>query len=342
MTACTYFPQYAPFDEGLFDAGQGHSIWYVQYGSPKGIPLMWLHGGPGSGLSSRHQCFIDPARYRLIMFDQRGCGNSTPLGEIRENNTGRLIDDIEHLRIHLGITGFLLGGGSWGAGLALAYAENHGHALLGLVLRAPFLAGRQDIDRFFQPSPASAGIVWETFASHAPKAYRDNLLQYYAAEIQVTGGRRALALAQAWALYEQQREQPQPRNHRADLNTAPDSAMVEPVLPDSAAQRLLARYRIQSHYLINDCFVREDNLLAAASRLNNLPVAILHGANDTVCDTANARRLHDCMAGSRLVIVKGAGHDPYHPEMACALIDALRSFADHRSFEGWGENHVNA
>jgi proline iminopeptidase len=339
MSADAYFSQHAPYDEGLFPVGQGHHVWYVQYGSPDGIPLMWLHGGPGSGSSPRHQRFVDPLRYRLVMFDQRGCGNSRPAGEIRDNDTGRLVRDIEQLRAHLGIGRFLLGGGSWGAALALAYAETHRTALSGLVLRAPFLAGRRDTDHFFQ-APDGADPAWLAFAGQAPASHRRDLLHYYASQILGPDSRRGLALAQAWALYQQQREQPQ--TEYPGLDAVPELPASDSRPPDSAAHSLLARYRIQSHYLLHGCFLEEDRLLDAAARLNGLPVAILHGAQDPVCDPDNARRLHHRIAGSRLQLVAQAGHDPYHPAMSAALIAALGCFSDHGNFECWGDDNGSA
>lgn len=343
MALSTGFSLQEPYDCGRLPTGEAHTIWYAQYGSPAGLPIVWLHGGPGSGSSARHQCFVDPSRYRLVMFDQRGCGRSTPAGETRWNDTGRLIDDIERLRLHLDIADMLLGGGSWGACLALAYANAHRRHLSGLILRAPFLPDREDVNRFFQPEPAFAGQAWESFASHAPERQRQNLLNYYATRILEDEGNQALALARAWARYQEQREQGHmPDAHVPAARYAPSIPSETSLAVADAPARLRARYRIQAHYLVNDCFLCRNNLLHAAEHLGDVPVAILHGADDRVCAPANSRLLHERIAGSRLAIVAGAGHDPYHPLMAEALLNALGCFAESRNFEGWGEAHARA
>ncbi|PUA16342.1 alpha/beta fold hydrolase [Glaciimonas sp. PCH181] len=321
MTSSPFFPLHSPFDEGYLDVGQGHRLWFAQYGNPDGIPLLWLHGGPGSGSSLRHQIFVDPSGYRLVLCDQRGCGLSTPNGAIVDNDTTLLVQDIETLRLHLKLGKILLGGGSWGACLALAYVQKNGpDALLGLILRAPFLAGQNDINRFFQPDAAAENAAWQTFSAHAPKAERSHLLKYLANEFSAASSNVA-TLAQAWKYYEQRQEQP---DAIADITPNP-----------AETQKLIARYRVQSHYLINHCFVCADDLLQAAAKLSGLPVALLQGGNDRICDPDNAVRLHTQIAGSGLRIVAGAGHDPFHPQMAVGLLEALNCFVEDGNFARW-------
>ncbi|KAF3999712.1 alpha/beta fold hydrolase [Glaciimonas immobilis] len=318
MRSSAFYPLQNPFNDGYCDVGQGHRLWYAQYGNPDGIPLLWLHGGPGSGSSPRHQIFADPSLYRLVLCDQRGCGRSTPGGAIADNDTARLVQDIEDLRLHLGLGKVLLGGGSWGAGLALAYAQPWRSSLLGLILRAPFLAGKNDIQRFFQPAADVAGDAWKAFAHHAPATERAHLLGYIAAQLSVDSPGAAI-WAQAWRDYERQLAQPD----ASDVTSTPAPAEL---------QRLLSRYRVQSHYLINHCFLDEADLLRASADLTGLPVVILQGQSDQVCDPDNALRLHAHIPGSRLKIVVG-GHDPFQPEMAMALLDALNCFARHTRFD---------
>ena len=324
MTASTFIPLQSPFDEGYLDVGQGHRLWYAQYGNPDGIPLLWLHGGPGSASSPRHQHFADPSVYRLILSDQRGCGRSTPTGGTTDNNTERLLQDINKLRHHCGLGKVLLGGGSWGACLALAYAQRWPLTLLGLVLRAPFLAGNGDIDRFFQPHPDIVDTAWQTFAGHVPAGERSQLLRYLAQQFS-TDDPHVAALAQAWNRYEASQDQP--------------DVAVEANLDPVEVEKLTQRYRIQAHYLINRCFLNEVDLLAAAADLGELPVAILQGRDDRICDPDNAVRLHARIAGSRLRMVGGAGHDPFHPDMATALLEALNCFALERNFKHWRIGH---
>ncbi|MBC7499732.1 MAG: alpha/beta fold hydrolase [Herminiimonas sp.] len=325
MAPSRFFSPQNPFDAGYLDVAHGHRLWYAQYGNPDGIPLMWLHGGPGSGSSPRHQIFVNPKRYRLVLCDQRGCGRSTPAGAIAGNDTEQLVQDIETMRLHLCIGKVLLGGGSWGACLALAYAQHWRQSLLGLVLRAPFIAGKGDIDRFFQPETNAAGNAWKTFAAHVPQSDRGQLLHYLACEL-ATDTPYAATLAQAWDRYQQQQDQPDAK------------AMVTVEASDIVALQM--RYRIQLHFLVNNLFLDEQALLHAASQLSGLPVALLQGANDRVCDPANALRLHELIEASRLHIVADAGHDPFHSGMATALQDALDSFAEHGHFDHWGTRHA--
>ena len=320
MTASTFFPLQSPFDEGYLDVGQGYRLWFAQYGNPDGIPLLWLHGGPGSASSPRHQIFADPSVYRLILCDQRGCGRSTPTGATNYNNTERLLQDIDALRHRCGLGKILLGGGSWGACLALAYAQRWPLTLLGVVLRAPFLAGNSDIDRFFQPRPDIADTAWETFAAHVPAHERSQLLPYIADQFS-TDGSQVSVLAQAWHRYEASQDQPE--------------VIVEANFDYVEVEKLTQRYRIQAHYLINHCFLNEADLLDAAASLSSFPVAILQGQDDRICDPDNAVRLHARIAGSRLRMVVGAGHNPFHPDMATALLEALNCFALDGNFEHW-------
>jgi proline iminopeptidase len=304
----------AAFDEGQVAMTHGHSIRTAQYGNPDGLPLFWLHGGPGSGASPRHAGLVDPARYRLVLADQRGCGGSRPAGALEHNDTSLLVDDIERLRRHLGLPRILLGGGSWGATLALAYAARHPGRLCGLLLRSPFLATAAEVDGFFDGDDCR-----REFAALAPASARHALLPWLAGALASDDEALRAAVAQAWWRHEQRR------------------AGARSQAPPPPGQALVQRYRIQSHYLRHGCFVDSAALLQAAAGLRGLPVAILHGAEDRVCPSANAHRIRQSVAGSRLRLAEGAGHDPFHPAMAAALEEALARFAAQRSFEGWGE-----
>lgn len=294
-----------PFEEARLDSGDGHRLWHAQFGRCDGPALFWLHGGPGSGASLRHAALIDTVRFRLVLMDQRGCGRSEPAGAIRQNSLPLLIDDIERVRRHLGIRRMLLGGGSWGATLAICYAARHPDVVSGLVLRAPFLAERDEIARLFQPlGEDDAG--WQAFAALAPPGA--DLLGYAADRLQRNTS-DALALARAWHRHACLRE----------TGCEPGQA-----LPDDAA--LLARYRVQSHYLRHGCFLDDGDVLDMAGRLS-MPVALIHGSADRICSPENARRLAARIPCAALAIVDGAGHDPFHPGMVDALQSALRSVA---------------
>ena len=305
------------FDEGQLVTGDGHRLWYAQYGNPHGLPLFWLHGGPGSGASLRHADLVDLARVRLVLADQRGCARSRPAGGLENNHTGLLVDDIEQLRRHLGVARMLLGGGSWGATLALAHAVRHGGRLRGLVLRAPFLATPAEVGGFFDTQQC-----WQAFAAIAPAAALapGRLLPWLAGQLAASDAQAHRRIAAAW------------RRHELALEGLPYRAAA----PD---KDMVQRYRIQAHYLRHGCFLDPDALVEALGSLPAMPVAILHGDADRVCPLANARRLQQRLPGSRLLIVPGAGHDPFHPAMAAALRQALDGFAAHGSFEGWGAHH---
>jgi proline iminopeptidase len=312
----------ASFDEGRLACGDGHTLWYAQYGNPQGIPLFWLHGGPGSGSSLRHVELIDLARYRLVLADQRGCGRSLPAGELLHNETPLLIGDIDMLRTHLQVDRMVVGGGSWGATLALLYAAQHPEAVAALVLRAPFLARQAEIDAFFAPVAGPNGDRDE-FAALAPGLQRDRLLPWLARQLASSGQAQCARIALAWSRHERQRES--------------GAACAPPPVADEA---LIARYRIQAHYLLHGCFLGKDGVLAAARRRSQLPVAILHGDADRVCPPYNARLLRRCLPDSRLRMVEGAGHDPFHPGMAAALTEALGCYARNAHFDGWGSAHA--
>jgi len=309
------------FDEGHLASGDGHMIWYAQYGRPDGIPLFWLHGGPGSGSSLRHLQLLPLSRYRVVLADQRGCGRSLPAGSVERNDTAHLVDDISRLRAHLRLGRIVLGGGSWGAALALAYAAQHAATLRALVLRAPFLAGGQEVEAFFQPPDSGSNEHWKEFAALAPASERRRLLPWLAQRLASAGREERARIARGWRRYEQQRE---------GGGAAPEVAV------DDA---LIVRYRVQSHYLLHGCFIGREATLAAARGLRDVPAAILHGAGDLVCPADNARMLRRCLPGSRLRIVNGAGHDPFHPGMATALAQALDCFDRRGSFTDWGRGH---
>ncbi|MDB5759679.1 MAG: Proline iminopeptidase [Burkholderia sp.] len=312
----------AAFDEGHLASGDGHLLWYAQYGKPQGTPLLWLHGGPGSASSLRHIGLIDLARYRLVLADQRGCGRSLPLGALQRNDTGLLVADIDRLRDHLRIDRMVIGGGSWGATLALLYAAQHPASVAALLLRAPFLASKAEIDAFFAPPASGPTDEWTDFAALAPPSARRELLPWLAQQLAVSGQDQCARIALGWSRHERQRESA--------------GGALAPALADDA---MIARYRIQAHYLLHGCFIDEDWLPAAARRLHGLPTAILHGDADRVCPPHNARLLQRCLPASRLRMVGGVGHDPFHPGMAAALTEALDCYARNENFDAWGSGH---
>lgn len=281
----------APRRAGRLAVDEGHVLAWREYGVPDGEPVLLLHGGPGSGLSPRLAALFDLARLRLVGFDQRGCGESTPRGETRGNDTQRLVADIERLRATLGIARWLVAGGSWGATLALAYAAAHREAVKGLLLRNLFVPDAATLSAFFAGLPPGDG-----------EASLGELVRVFAG----TDAQRQAAAAQAWAAREQM------------LSGLPATALAGPAL-----EAAVDRCRIQAHYLASRCWLGADGLHAAARAVAGLPVEFVHGAADRICPVEAARRVHALLPGSRFTAVAEAGHDPFHPALAAAAQAAM-------------------
>lgn len=318
------YPPLEPYAKGMLDVGDGHSVYFEQCGSPDGEPVVFLHGGPGSGCAPRHRRFFDPARYRIVLFDQRGCGRSTPRGELRHNTTAHLVADIERLRAHLGIARWLVFGGSWGSSLGLAYCAQHKAACSSAILRGIFLTARRDVDWFFQDMRALLPDAWARFAGIAPKRRRRDLLAWYAERVGAGDRTAAFAAVREWVRWE-------------DALMQPGRAVTPSAEPDAdEAQRLIDKYRLQSRYLLRECYLGERHLLDCAARMHGIPTAILHGRLDLVCKPEAAWRVHQTLHGSRLRLVDGAGHSPFDAPMAQALVEATGHFLEHGDFAGWG------
>jgi len=318
-----------PYDADWLDVGDGHCIYFEQCGRPEGFPVVFLHGGPGSGCSPRHRQLFDPQRCRVILFDQRGCGRSVPAGALHGNTSDKLVADIAHLRLHLGIGRWLVVGGSWGAGLALAYAAAHPAGCLGLVLRAVFLGRVSDLDWFFQQARQLLPDAWEALAQQAPAAARGDLLRWLSAGLLGGQPQQALARACAWEAWEAAMSQHRSVTQRSDVSEANAVALVD-------------KYRVQSHYLMNGCFWGDAGLLARARSLASVPTAILHGRLDWICRPQAAWELHRSLPGSRLQWLDGCGHSPFEPAMARALAQAVAHHAMHGDFTGWGHRFPDA
>lgn len=322
------YPPIEPFGTGWLEVGDGHRLYYEQCGSTQGLPVVFLHGGPGSGCSSRQRQLFDPQRCRVVLFDQRGCGRSLPRGTVQANTSAYLEADIEHLRRHLGVERWLVVGGSWGAGLALAYAAAHPAACLGLVLRGVFLGRPSDLDWFFQQARQFLPDAWEALAQQAPLAARGDLLRWLSAGLQDGQPQEALARASAWAAWEAAMSQHQHVTQRPGLSQADAEALVD-------------KYRVQSHYLMNRCFWGDVGLLERARGLASVPTAILHGREDWICRPQAAWELHQNLPGSRLQWVDGCGHSPFEPGMAQALKKAVQHHAIHGDFTTWGNRFAH-
>jgi proline iminopeptidase len=299
-----------PWQQGLLDVGGGHTIWFEQCGNPAGTPLLFLHGGPGSGCSARHRGLFDGARFRIVLFDQRGCGRSTPRGALAANTTPELVADIERLRRHLGISRWLVSGGSWGSTLALAYCARHRRACLGAVLRGIFLARRSDIDGFFDGAAALQPAAHARLAGCVAGGGR--LAERIFSAVLGNDRDHALDVVRHWMQWEESLTRGRPA--------------LLPQLDEASAARMLDKYRVQAHYLRHGCFLAEGEWQRQAAALAGLPVVLLHGRRDAVCRPEGALALHRHLPGSRMVWVDETGHDPFEPAMRAALRDACANF----------------
>ncbi len=322
------YPPLEPFATGQLAVGDGHAMYFEQCGTPTGMPVVFLHGGPGSACSPAHRQFFDPKVFRAVLFDQRGCGRSQSPLRLSHNTTDALVADIEALRQHLGIARWLVVGGSWGAGLGLAYAAAHPQACAGLVLRGVFLGRAADVDWFFQGVGQLLPDAWDRLTQPAPRAAlatQGGLLAWLQAELNSTQPQRALQAALAWEAWEQSVSQ------RCAVPQRPQPAS------EADAGRLVAKYQLQSHYLTHHCFRGAHGLLQDAAALAGLPVAILHGRLDWVCRPQAAWEVHQRLPHSRLTWVDGCGHSPFEPGMAQALVGTIDHFAAQGDFAHWSQ-----
>jgi proline iminopeptidase len=293
---------------GRLAVGEGHVLAWQEFGAAGGPAALVLHGGPGSALTPGLLRFFDLECWRVFGFDQRGCGQSTPRGSTRANDTAHLLQDIEALRLALGVSRWAVVGGSWGATLALAYAARSPQAVSGLLLRGLFVPEPAELRWFFHDAQVLAPAAWGQLAGLAPPAARDDLLPWLAALFEQGAPALQSQVALAWLGWEQ--------------------ALAGAVAPAAVdLSQAIDRYRIQSHYLAHGCWLGNGELRAAARSLPPLPVQFLHGEADAVCRPAAARAVHDALRGSRFTAVAGAGHDLSHPALVAAMQQALRSLA---------------
>ncbi|MDH5275311.1 MAG: prolyl aminopeptidase [Gammaproteobacteria bacterium] len=315
MSRRTLYPALEPFDTGYLSAPPLHEIYYEQCGNPRGKPAVFLHGGPGGGGDTTPRRFFDPTRYRIILFDQRGCGRSRPHAELRDNTTWDLIADIEALRVRLGIERWLVFGGSWGSTLALLYAETHPERVTELVLRGIFLLRPAEIAWFYQQGASELyPDAWEPYRNFIPAGERGDMLGAY--HRRLTGPDPAVALeaARRWSVWE---------GSTSHLLASPGT--VERFGEDRFA---LAFARIEAHYFVNQAFMEvPDQILRDVGRLQHIPAVIVHGRYDVVCPLRSAWELHRAWPGATLRIVPDAGHSAFEPGIAHELVTATDNYS---------------
>jgi len=318
-TELKLFPPIEPYRHGMLPLDEIHTMYWEECGNPDGVPVLFLHGGPGGGLSPRHRRFFDPAHYRIVLFDQRGAGQSTPLGEYHNNTTQLLIDDIERLREMLNIEQWLVFGGSWGSTLALAYGQAHPARCLGFVLRGIFLCTPAEIDWFLH------GIRWffpeahDDFIAPIPPEERRDLLRAYAQRLFSEDPDVYLPAARSWSRYEGR-----------CLFLEPDPEAIDDFSSDAVS---LGIGRLEAHYFLHEGFLPNDRLISNIDCIRHLPAVIVQGRYDVVCPPATAFRLHAAWPEARLQVIGDAGHSAYEPGIAAALVAATEHFRMHRRFD---------
>ena len=312
----TLFPEIEPFDTGMLAVDERHTLYYEQCGNPQGKPVVLLHGGPGAGCSAKMRRFHNPAKYRIVLFDQRGSGRSTPHADLVGNTTWDLVADTETLRTELGIERWQVFGGSWGSTLALAYAQKHPERVTELVLRGIFMLRRWELEWFYQQGASRLfPDAWEPYVQAIPESERGDLIAAYHRRLTSPDEETRLAAARAWSVWE----------------GATSFLRVDPafVIGHEDAAFALAFARIENHYFVNRGFFdADDQLLRDAPRIADIPGVIVHGRYDVVCPIQNAWDLHKAWPKAELVISPTSGHSAFEAENIDALVRATDSFAD--------------
>jgi proline iminopeptidase len=308
------FPDVEPYNSFKMPVSPVHTLHVEEVGNPKGQPVIFLHGGPGAGLSKRHRRFFDPAHYRIILFDQRGAGQSTPHANLEDNTTWHLIEDIEKIRKHLGIDKWMVFGGSWGSTLALAYSQTHPDVCTHLVLRGIFLCRKEEIVWFYQSGADKIyPDLWEDYVKPIPVEERgDMVTAFYKRLTSADEGVRRGA-AKAWSSWE-----------GSTLKLIPDRTAKAAFEDDHMS---LSLARIECHYFMNNAFFKTENgLIENVARVRHIPAVIIHGRYDVVCPVKNAWDLHRAWPEAELQIIQDAGHAADEPGITSALIAATERF----------------
>lgn len=308
------FPEIEPYNSGFIKVDTMHTLYFEECGNPSGVPILFLHGGPGGGISSDHRRLYDPAHYRIILFDQRGCGKSTPFAELANNTTWDLVLDIEKIRAHLKIERWIVFGGSWGSTLALAYGTKHADRCLGFILRGIFLCRPWEIDWFYQ---RGASLIYpdqfEPYQNQIPVSDQKNMVKSYYSQLTSTDKTTQLKAAQLWSIWEASTSK-----LIQDENFIKEYEEPEKALPFA---------RIECHYFMNNAFFNSDNyLLENVDKMKHLPCVIVQGRYDIVCPVKSAWDLHKSWTNSQLHIIPDAGHSVSEPGIRHQLIQATEDF----------------
>jgi proline iminopeptidase len=308
----TLYPEIKPFARHELAVDDTHLLYVDESGSPEGLPVLFVHGGPGAGCDSLSRRFFDPRLYRIVTFDQRGCGRSTPHASLENNTTWDLVADMERIREHLGIDKWLLFGGSWGSTLSLAYAQTHAERVHALILRGIFLCRPQEISWFYQEGASRLfPDYWQDYLAPIPQEERGDLVQAFYKRLTGSDQIAQMGAAKAWACWEGR-----------TLTLRPNPQTVE-----RFHERALSIARIECHYFVNDAYLEPNQLLRDMPKIAHLPGVIVHGRYDVVTPLDNAWELHQAWPNSELQIIREAGHAASEPGIVDALVRATNEMA---------------
>ena len=308
------FPAIRPYSTQSIAVTEPHQLYIEESGNPEGIPVLFIHGGPGGGTRQTDRCFFDPDKYRIILFDQRGSGQSKPHASLEDNNTAALVADIDVIRTTLGIERWVIFGGSWGSTLGLIYAQTYPGLILGLILRGIFLCRDEDIQWFYQYGASQVfPDYWQQYMQIIPEAERGDMLQAYYARLTGDNDIERMAAAKAWSVWE---------GRCATLHA--NDALVDHFANPHMA---MAMARIEAHFFINKAFLEPNQIINNAHRLKDIPGTIVHGRYDMVCPVNQAFDLSHAWPEAKLKIIADAGHSSSEPGTTDALLCATEQLA---------------
>ncbi len=305
------YPEIQPFRQGFLPLDSIHTMYWEESGNPNGVPVVFLHGGPGAGSSPAHRRLFDPSYYRIVIYDQRGAGRSTPLGEIQDNTTIHLINDLEFLRQHLGIDHWLVFGGSWGSTLALTYAETHPERCLGLILRGIFLCRKSEIDWFLYGLRNLFPEAWQKLVEPLSEDERHDILAAYYQRLLNPDPEIHMPAARSWGIYE-----------GSCSTLLPNPSVVNYFASDTVA---LGLARMEAHYFTHNIFLPENSILNNVHKLHNIPATIVQGRYDAVCPIISADDLHQAWPQAEYIVIDDAGHSVWEPGIQSALMHAMEN-----------------
>ncbi|MBF2022601.1 MAG: prolyl aminopeptidase [Hydrococcus sp. C42_A2020_068] len=309
------YPPIEPYNEGKLKVSDLHTIYFEEVGNPQGKPVIFLHGGPGGGIDPIYRQYFDPQQWRIVLFDQRGCGKSTPHAELQENTTWDLVGDIDKLREHLGIEKWVVFGGSWGSTLSLAYSQTHPQRCQGLILRGIFLLRKKELLWFYQEGASNIfPDAWEEYLKPIPPEERGDLISAYYKRLTSEDKEIRLQAARAWSIWE--------------ASTSKLFQSEDLIQKFGENQFADAFARIECHYFVNGGFFKSENqLLENIDRIRHIPAVIVQGRYDVVCPMITAWELHKAWQEAEFIVVPDAGHSMTEPGIRSALLDATDKFA---------------